>query len=221
MRPRTDPPLSHAMRTGSRSVHVDAESTPFLRALVSGGVSPEDYRHYLLRLQVVYRELERRLRGRQDHPVVTAVWDPALERSDALTADLAWWPGPDRLPRSPALEAYVDRLARAADQPELLVAHHYTRYLGDLAGGQAIARALRRSYGLGEQGLAFYRFPQVPSVVRYRQDYRARLNALPLTAGQQQRVVTEVCTAFALNTAVFVELGEPAFSPGDVPAGSR
>lgn len=220
-----DEPLSVAVRTGSRGAHTAAESTPFLQALVSGAAGPADYRRYLLALQVVYRALEAHLRAQRSHPAVAAVWDPALERALSLEADLGWWPGDEDHPvRSPALEAYVERLGEAAAQPELLVAHHYTRYLGDLAGGQAIARALRQAYRLAGEGLAFYSFPEVRSVVGYRQAYRARLDALPLTSGQRQRVVEEVRTAFALNTAVFTELGDPdrpRVSPVGVPAGSR
>ena len=220
-----DEPLSVAMRTGSRDAHAAAESTPFLQTLVSGAAGPADYRRYLLALQVVYRALEDHLRAQRSHHAVAAVWDPALERIASLEADLAWWPGHDDRPvRSPALEAYVERLDEAAAQPELLVAHHYTRYLGDLAGGQAIAQALRRAYRLADEGLGFYSFPEVHSVVRYRQAYRARLDALSLPSGQRRRVVEEVRIAFALNTAVFTELGGPdrtRVSPVDVPAGSR
>jgi heme oxygenase (biliverdin-producing, ferredoxin) len=66
---------------------------------------------------------------------------------------------------------------------------------------------LRRVYALDGAGLAFYDFPLVPQPVPYRRAYRDRLDALPLTPAQQRRVVSEVQDAFALNTALFAELG--------------
>jgi heme oxygenase len=206
--PATEP-LSAAMRTGSRHAHAAAEAVPFIRSLLAGQVSGAGYRAYLLRLQGVYRTLEEQLRRCRAHPAVAAVWDPALERGRALEADLRFWSDgdPTAPSDSPALAAYRRRLLAATEEPELLVAHHYTRYLGDLAGGQAIGRVLRRVYALDGPGLAFYDFPLVPQPVPYRRAYRDRLDALPLTPGQQLRVVSEVQDAFALNTALFAELG--------------
>jgi len=96
--------------------------------------------------------------------------------------------------------------ATAAD-PALFVAHHYTRYLGDLSGGQAIGRILARTFGLeDDRGIAFYQFDAVPKPKPYKDEYRARLDALPLTAADQQRVVEEVKVVFGLNGALFAEL---------------
>ena len=85
--------------------------------------------------------------------------------------------------------------------------HHYTRYLGDLSGGQAIGRILDRTFELDGAGIAFYDFPEIPKPKVYKDGYRARLDALGLGAADQERVVTEVKTAFQLNQALFVELG--------------
>ncbi|HYF72032.1 MAG TPA: biliverdin-producing heme oxygenase, partial [Nocardioides sp.] len=90
----------------------------------------------------------------------------------------------------------------------LLVAHHYTRYLGDLSGGQAIGRILDRSFGLGGRGVAFYAFPQIPRPKPYKDAYRVRLDALGLSADQRDLVVAEVKEAFRLNQALVAELGE-------------
>ena len=41
------------------------------------------------------------------------------------------------------------------------VAHHYTRYLGDLSGGQAIGRLMKRHFGFETNGILFYLFDQI------------------------------------------------------------
>ncbi|KDE08566.1 hypothetical protein MVLG_01342 [Microbotryum lychnidis-dioicae p1A1 Lamole] len=48
----------------------------------------------------------------------------------------------------------------AQERPALLLAHAYTRYLGDLSGGQSIARSVRHAYSLPDsgEGSQFYQF---------------------------------------------------------------
>ncbi len=69
----------------------------------------------------------------------------------------------------------------AAEWGGLYVAHHYTRYLGDLSGGQAIGRILDRDFDLGGRGISFYSFESVPKPKPYKDAYRARLDALGTT----------------------------------------
>ena len=205
-------PLSLAMREGSRAAHTEAESSAFMAELAAARTNALGVRDYLLRFREVYRTLEALGSELGSHPAVAAVVDPALDRLPALQSDLAFWsaaasaPAPARF-ESPATTAYVDRLLAAREWPPLLVAHHYTRYLGDLSGGQVIGRVLDREHGLGGQGVAFYAFPLIPKPKPYKDGYRARLDALDLTPQERLRVVDEVSTAFRLNQDVFTELG--------------
>lgn len=205
--------LSTAMREGSRSEHEAAEGSTYMAELLEGRLTPTAYADLLLRLRRVYAAMEDVLRRRADAPAVAAVHDAALERLAAIDADLAHWaPGTDpESVVSPATDAYVARLRAAADRDDLggaLLAHHYTRYLGDLSGGQAIGRVLSRTFGLPEGvGVAFYDFAEIPKPKPYKDAYRARLDALGLTPEQVTAVVDEVKVAFALNQAVFDELG--------------
>ena len=210
------PSLSAAMRDGSQAEHQQAEGSTFMAALLDGQVNEQGYADYLRCLRTAYAAMERLVREHRDHPAVAAVHDPALERLGALDADLAHWaPGEPHPTGSPAAAAYAGRLAEAAAEwPALLVAHHYTRYLGDLSGGQAIGRILDRTFGLGGAGLAFYDFPGIPKPKPYKDAYRSRLDDLGLTAPERHRVVAEVRTAFRLNQALFHELGQrlPAYA---------
>ncbi|MCB0889873.1 MAG: biliverdin-producing heme oxygenase, partial [Nocardioidaceae bacterium] len=86
------------------------------------------------------------------------------------------------------------------------VAHHYTRYLGDLSGGQAIGAILSREYGLSGSGVEFYAFPEIAKPKLYKDAYRERLDALALTSEEKHAVVEEVKVAFSLNQALFAEL---------------
>jgi heme oxygenase (biliverdin-producing, ferredoxin) len=200
----TSQPLSVAMKEGSAEEHARAEQSPFVTELLAGRVNNRGYADYLLRLRVVYAALEDAVRARRNDPMVAAVYDPLLERLPAIQADLEHWkPQGSNDIQSPAAETYRERIAGAA-WGGALVAHHYTRYLGDLSGGQAIGKILDRTFSLGGAGLAMYRFPLRPKPFKDR--YRTRLDALRLGADEVRRVVDEVKVAFGLNQAVFDEL---------------
>lgn len=209
-------PLSVAVREGSRAEHEAAEGSSFLTDLLEGRINEAGYAAYLLRLRTVYAALEDVGRTHAADPVVAAVLDPALERVAALDADLAHWApdvDPGRAVASPAAAAYRDRVLASSTWLPAYVAHHYTRYLGDLSGGQAIGRLLDRTFGLDGAGLAFYDFSALGKPKPYKDGYRARLDGLGLDAAATTRVVDEVRAAFALNQALFVELAQlgPSF----------
>lgn len=203
------PTLSTAMREGSRAEHEAAENSSFMSELLEGRLGPEAYVDLLLRLRRVYAALEEAMRARRTDPLVADLYDPALERLAAIDADLAFW-APERsgeFVESKAATAYADRLRAAGAWGGLLVAHHYTRYLGDLSGGQVIGRMLQRTYDLPEgQGVAFYEFSAIPKPKPYKDRYRAALDALALDPSSIDRVVDEVKVAFRMNQALFAEL---------------
>lgn len=205
---RTTQPLSAAMRDGSAAEHRDAEGSTFMARMLDGQVDREAYLSYLTRLHAVYDALERVGRTLTADPSAAAVVDSALFRLDALAADITFWGGPVRID-SPAADAYVARIEAATSTPHRYLAHHYTRYLGDLSGGQAIGRVISRTFELPEGlGVQFYRFAQIPKPKPYKDAYRARLDALSLSAADHTDVVNEVKVAFGLNQSLFDELGQ-------------
>ncbi|MBK0296324.1 biliverdin-producing heme oxygenase, partial [Bacillus sp. S34] len=73
--------------------------------------------------------------------------------------------------------AVVRRPEVAAEWPGGFVAHHYTRYLGDLSGGQMIGRMLAEQFGFETNGILFYIFDQVADPSAFKDTYRAQLDA--------------------------------------------
>ncbi len=198
--------LSVAMKDGSAAEHIAAEQSTFISELLAGRVTAHGYSEYLLRLRVVYAALEDAMRARRHDPMVAAVYDPALERLTAVDADLRHWrPDGPRETDSPAAMAYSERV-RTLTWGGSLVAHHYTRYLGDLSGGRVIHQALDRTFDLRGAGLAFYEFPMRSKP--YKDSYRARLDALHPGADDIDRIVDEVRLAFGLNRALLDELAD-------------
>lgn len=202
----TSVPLSSLLRARTAAAHADAETSRFFADLAVGRTSRRAVAGLLVRLLPVYEALEHAARLWADDPVVGALVIPGLERTDCLRADVAAL-GVPPTPVTPATAQYVARVARSAtrSQPEF-VAHHYTRYLGDLSGGQVIRAALQRSLGLdASNGASFFVFDGLrPGQVK--QSYRAALDALPFTADERERLIDESLAAYRLNTALAREL---------------
>nr|WP_078900986.1 biliverdin-producing heme oxygenase [Actinacidiphila yeochonensis] len=211
--PATAAPFSEVIRDATRAQHTEAEGTAFMRDMLDGSLGVEAYARYTEQLWFVYRALERGAGALAGDPVAGPFLDPGLTRLPALERDLAHLWGPawrDRTRALPATTAYADRVAEvAARWPGGYVAHHYTRYLGDLSGGQVVRGSVEKTFGFAHKGdgVRFYVFDALPNPAAFKRDYRARLDALPVPPAEQERVVDECRLAFRLNTALFTELG--------------
>lgn len=206
-RARRPIPDTLAARVRERTLHAhrETENRPFIVALMRGELDLAAYTRYLAQLSYVYEALE----ARPAQPDDPEILDPRLDRGAAIRSDLANLGVADRDAEHPALastRAYADRVAGlpATDLPAYL-AHHYTRYLGDLSGGQAIAALVARHYSAADEQLSYYRFDGIRTVP-YKRGYRAALDGLGFDDGQSQRFIDETVRAFAYNAALFDEL---------------
>ena len=94
-----------------------------------------------------------------------------------------------------------------SDQPELLIAHLYTRYLGDLSGGQILKGIAQRGMNLSDgEGTAFYEFEEIPDEKQFKATYRQRLDELPINETTANQIVDEANAAFGMNMKLFQEL---------------
>ena len=88
----------------------------------------------------------------------------------------------------------------------MFAAHAYVRYLGDLSGGQMLARIVANSLCLApNQGVSFYDFGSTENVKRLAQEFRAGLDLLA-DEESAQTVVDEACAAFARHRDLFEQL---------------
>lgn len=200
----TDLPLSAAIKATTAQAHEATENSDFMTRLVGGKLDRAAYVALTGQLLLVYRELEARIAEHRSHPALAPLADPALDRVTALEAD--WAVLTDGAPEPHALPGTVDYIERLHTLDAVgLAAHHYTRYLGDLSGGQIIATLVKRAYGIDE-GRAFYDFSHLGKVKVYKDGYRARLDALALTPEQREELLAEARAAFECNRRVFEDL---------------
>jgi len=204
-------PLSAALREGTREVHGEAEGMAFIEALMGGRLGQDAYTALAVQQLTIYAALEAAGAGLRavgaDHGLVF----DELTRLPAIESDLAHLLGDDWASKAeplPATRAYAERLAACSSDITLYAAHAYTRYLGDLSGGQVIKRMVQRHYGVADAGVSFYDFPEIHKLKPFKDVYRERLDALPLDAEQVAATVAEAQVAFRLNQAVFAGLGE-------------
>ncbi|MEU9565043.1 heme oxygenase (biliverdin-producing) [Streptomyces sp. NPDC006641] len=207
-------PFSTLIRTASHEQHTEAETSTFMSDLLGGRLGVDAYTRYTEQLWFVYRALEEGVQALHDDPVAGPFIRRELLRTAQLERDLAHLRGADwreGLEPLPATAAYAARVAECArDWPAGYVAHHYTRYLGDLSGGQIIRDRAEKAWGFARKGdgVRFYVFEEIANPASFKRGYRELLDAVDADDLEKQRIVDECKRAFALNTAVFRELGE-------------
>lgn len=200
-------PFSAVLRERTSTVHTDAEGSSVMAQLVAGTLPPARIGEVFAQHLLVYRALETTADGFVGDPVVDPFLVEGLARTPALEHDVATLLGDDavlEVRASPATAAYVERIEATAGWPGGFVAHHYTRYLGDLSGGQYIGRALARAHP--DLQLGFYSFDRIASPKAVKEHYRACLDAAPWTADERQRIIDEVLVAYDRTSRLLSDL---------------
>lgn len=160
-------------------------------------------------LYYTYTAMEEEIERNKDHPHFAPLYFPAeLHRHEALARDLEYFYGPNwqsQVSCSQATQRYVDRIHQVGQEdPVLLVAHAYTRYMGDLSGGQVLKKVAQRAMKLPPtgEGVEFYQFDAIHSAKAFKQLYRSRMNELELDMEMKKRLVDEAVKAFQFNMEV-------------------
>jgi len=207
-------PFSRLVRERSSGSHRESEGAGFMHGLLKGEATRDDYVALVSQHWAIYEALEGAEPAMREVPLVAPFLSPALTRLPALETDLAYLIGDDwreRLVLMPATIEYAARIREvAATWPAGYIAHHYTRYLGDLSGGLHIGRVIGRQFGFETNGIGFYLFDQIADPAAFKDAYRAQLDSAPWSADEQQRVVDEVLRAYDFNTRIFEQLSARA-----------
>ena len=210
-----DRPFSVVIRESSWSDHSDSEGATFMEDIMRGKGSLQDYIDLVAQHYFMYEALEAAADQVASDPRFAGFHTPSLVRLPALEADLAHLIGADwreRIVAVPATIEYAARMREVAAEGWVagVVAHHYTRYLGDLSGGQYIAKRVAKQHELSSAGVAFYDFSDLGDLSEFKNEYRAALDVLGsrLDDAERARMLDEVRTAYAFNTQVFRDLGQ-------------
>ncbi|MEM0978909.1 MAG: heme oxygenase (biliverdin-producing) [Cyanobacteria bacterium P01_H01_bin.58] len=203
--------LATKLREGTQKAHTMAENVGFVRCFLRGVVEKNSYRKLVANFYFVYAAMEEELERHKDHPVVSKIYYPELHRKQALEQDLQYYYGADwheQVSPSAAGQAYIDRIREVSNnQPELLVGHSYTRYLGDLSGGQVLKGIAQRAMNLIDgEGTAFYEFENISDEKAFKTTYRQGLDDMAVDESMADQIVEEANDAFGINMKMFQEL---------------
>jgi heme oxygenase len=231
--------LAYELDEGTRKSHSMAQNTAFVEGFFKGISKKESYRDLLTSLYYVYKAMEidvldvnanAKAAATADSDDSTPVScssminkldDTSLRRLAGLEKDMEYFYGSNvwqnNIPKpTKATEAYVNRIQEISNDPSqqyLFIAHQYTRYLGDLFGGQMMGGMASRSMDLplDGSGVQFYNFNDIKSTKEdFINAWYTKLNSLPLTKEQKQNIVNEANLVFDLNIDLLKELdGSP------------
>ena len=199
------------IKQGTKESHSAAENTKFVASFLRGVLDPQEYRKLIANFYFVYSAMEEEVEALKDHPVVGKINLPELPRKESLKEDLSYYYGPSwetEIKQSEACVKYVNRIREIAkDDPNLLVGHHYTRYLGDLSGGQILRGIAENSLKPEKgKGFSFYDFSEISDSKNYKKSYRQLLDELDVAQDDVDLIIREANYAFKLNMYMFEEL---------------
>ena len=206
-------PFSQALRERTRPNHGESEGADFMKDLMTGKGTRDDYIALVAQHYFIYEAIERAAERFASDPEAAAFIAPQLTRLPAIVDDLEFLLGGDwreqiaPLPTTVRYAARVDEIA-AEGWAGGFIAHHYTRYLGDLSGGQVIRTLMQRQFGFETNGVGFYLFDQIAKPKEFKETYREQLDAATWNEAERERVIDEVVAAYRFNTDLFVDLAE-------------
>lgn len=191
-----------------------AEQTTFIRGFLRGTASHESYLQLITDLLPVYEAMESEMESliQSGSSDLVGFYMPEIARAKSIRSDINYLsnkylkeeqahPEP-----SAASLTYSKRIREVAhsSSPIRIVGHLYTRYLGDLSGGQILARIARNSMQLNEgKGLDFYAFRHINSIAETKQHFRSALDVIGGNKANEDMIIEEAILSFRYNIAIF------------------
>ncbi len=206
--------LVSSLYVRTKALHTEAERSGIVVDILKGEASRDDYILLLRNLLPAYRALEDGIARHERSPGLAELAAYRLDRASAIESDLnhlsgAGWQ--ERIPVLPSAAAYAARIADAASgDGSLLIAHAYTRYLGDLNGGQILRRLLVKALDLKPEELSFYDFTSIADPDLLKTDYRLAIDRAGDAIDDPHAVIEEGALAFTLNIALSEEVQQAA-----------
>jgi heme oxygenase (biliverdin-producing, ferredoxin) len=176
--------LGNKLRELTQKQHEQAENQPFAQLLLSGNISKKKYATYLFNQHPQYNLLETlaMFHGLVDVRIAPRIHEDYQELWEEFQ--------PHQPPLLPVVKEYMDHLMSIKDDPNKLMGHIYVRHMGDLSGGQMIARKIP---GTGKM----YKFDEDVKIIKER--IRSKLN---------DDMADEANVCFEFATKMFEQMAE-------------
>lgn len=200
----------------SESLHDMAEHTGFIKRLLDGNANKETYGKYIYNLYAIYNAIETNLEENKHNKIVSNFALPEVYRSQQLLKDVKslFMEDYKNIPLLKSTQVFINRINYVGKQnPELLIAHAYTRYLADLFGGRTIFEIIQKHYNLANNSLNYYIFPEIKDFKSFVMNYHTKLNELNFSESMQKEFLNEINISYIYNISIsneleFVEYGK-------------
>ncbi len=203
--------IMQRLKAETSDLHSHAESRTLQRAIASGQVDRETFSAYLGQLYQIHQPLESALEtSRGKHAAIAALASADRMRIPDLDRDLAFYgANPDQFLAGDAAKKFAQRIneTRDADPVALLGALYVLE--GSTNGGRFLARALRKSWNLEGDGLAYFD-PYGDEQPQKWATFRRDMDEASLNADQQESIIEMAKATFLAIAEVSDEVsGQP------------
>lgn len=198
------------MKKATWDEHEASKDSRFGIGIMSGELGLEGFIEWQRALYPIYVTLEDILKKMHNDPVIHIFDHRKLDRAEKIYSDLQSFgvdPIKDKSPLK-TIAPYIKSINEASESPQRLMAYHYTRYMGDMNGGQVIAKQMHKLYGIDPDSLSCYDFSAVGDLYHYRKQYKTLLELSPWTEEERDSFIAEAKIAYARNADFFEELYE-------------
>lgn len=201
-------PFIDRMKEETLEAHDESKDSGFAVTIMSGEWSPFAFVEWQRSLYPVYNTLETVLKKNRKDPILSIFDHRKLDRSERILHDLATYNVDPVLDPSPlpCVQDYVACVADTDGSTPRVLAYHYTRYMGDMIGGQVIARSMKEKYGMSDDSLTCYDFKELGDLHHYRKNYKILIELLPWSDEEREQFVDEIKTAYKINAVLFEQL---------------
>lgn len=205
------PSIMQRLKAETNDLHSHAESRTLQRAIASGEVDRETFSAYLGQLYQVHQPLESALETNRDkHAAIKALASADRMRIPDLDRDLAFYgANPDRFPAGDAAKKFSQRINETRNAvPVALLGALYVLE-GSTNGGRFLARALRKSWDLDGDGLAYFD-PYGDEQPQMWAAFRRDMDEASFDADQEEAIIE-------MAKATFIAIAEVSDEVSDQP----
>lgn len=187
--------------------------------------TPKDlYITFLQNLFLIYSAMEHELTNLKlspSFPLEELLFAEKLFRRSAIARDLKHFLGPGwkaKMTSTRATDNYVARIKEVGrTDPDLLLAHHSIRYIGDLQTCDKSRTRARRLFGLSAStpkigdaelnpGVAFHVFEGIENKRNFEKEYFEKIRGLNLSPEINKKIAKEAKVVYQLNMNLYWEL---------------
>jgi heme oxygenase len=199
--------IMQRLKTETRDLHSHAESRVLQRQIASGEIERDAFVAYLGQLYFVHRALETALEeSRGANSAINSIATADRMRIADLDRDLSFHgQDPDDLEANEAASRFMARIDETkTTMPVALLGALYVLE-GSTNGGRFLARALRKSWNLDAEGLAYFD-PYGDEQPQRWAAFRRDMDGSSFDAAQHQAIVEMAKATFVAISAVSDEV---------------